>query len=91
MRTRIIGTGSCLPEMVVTNDDLSKIMDTSDEWISKEDGYQRAPARKRRNNGGDVGNGARKSNEKCGSFSAGDRFDHCRHDNRRLCDAFYRV
>ena len=34
MRTRIIGTGSCMPEMVVTNDDLSKIMDTSDEWIS---------------------------------------------------------
>ena len=29
MRTRIIGTGSCMPEMVVTNDDLSKIMDTS--------------------------------------------------------------
>ena len=33
MGTRIIGTGSCLPKTVVTNDDLSKIMDTSDEWI----------------------------------------------------------
>lgn len=31
--TRIIGTGSYLPETVVTNDDLAKIMDTSDEWI----------------------------------------------------------
>ena len=33
MGTRIIGTGSSLPETVVTNNDLSKIMDTSDEWI----------------------------------------------------------
>ena len=40
MRTRIIGTGSCLPEMVVTNDDLSKIMDTSDEWISSRTGIR---------------------------------------------------
>lgn len=33
MTGRIIGTGSCLPEHVVTNDDLAEIMDTSDEWI----------------------------------------------------------
>ena len=33
MGTKIIGTGSCLPKTVVTNDDLSKIMETSDEWI----------------------------------------------------------
>ncbi len=31
MLTRIIGTGSWLPEQIVTNDDLAKIMDTSDE------------------------------------------------------------
>lgn len=40
MRTRIIGTGSCLPETVVTNDDLSRIMDTSDEWISSRTGIR---------------------------------------------------
>ncbi len=40
MRTRIIGTGSCLPETVVTNDDLSKMMDTSDEWISSRTGIR---------------------------------------------------
>lgn len=40
MRTRIIGTGSCLPETVVTNDDLSKIMETSDEWISSRTGIR---------------------------------------------------
>ncbi|MFI7674348.1 beta-ketoacyl-ACP synthase III [Actinophytocola sp. NPDC049390] len=31
--TRILGIGSAQPERVVTNDDLSKIMDTNDEWI----------------------------------------------------------
>lgn len=40
MTIRIIGTGSCLPKTVVTNDDLSKIMDTSDEWISSRTGIK---------------------------------------------------
>ena len=40
MTTRIIGTGSYLPKTVVTNDDLSKIMDTSDEWISSRTGIR---------------------------------------------------
>ena len=31
---KIVGTGSCLPQRVVSNDDLAAIMDTSDEWIS---------------------------------------------------------
>jgi 3-oxoacyl-[acyl-carrier-protein] synthase III len=30
---RVEGTGSYLPERVVTNDDLSKVLDTNDEWI----------------------------------------------------------
>lgn len=33
MTTKIIGTGSAVPEQVVTNDDLAKIVDTNDEWI----------------------------------------------------------
>jgi len=33
MKTRILGTGSCVPQKVVTNDDLAKVVDTSDEWI----------------------------------------------------------
>ncbi|WP_312074305.1 beta-ketoacyl-ACP synthase III [Atlantibacter sp.] len=33
MYTKIIGTGSYLPEQVRTNADLEKIVDTSDEWI----------------------------------------------------------
>jgi 3-oxoacyl-[acyl-carrier-protein] synthase-3 len=33
MHTKIIGTGSFLPEHVRTNADLEKMVDTSDEWI----------------------------------------------------------
>lgn len=33
MRMRIIGTGSYVPGRTVTNDDLAKIVETSDEWI----------------------------------------------------------
>lgn len=33
MSAKIIGTGSSLPAKIVSNDDLAKIMDTSDEWI----------------------------------------------------------
>ena len=33
MTVRITGIGTSLPEKVLTNDDLSKMMDTSDEWI----------------------------------------------------------
>lgn len=40
MTTRIIGTGSCLPENIVTNDDLAKIMETSDEWIRSRTGIR---------------------------------------------------
>ena len=37
---RIAGTGSYLPEKVLTNDDLSKIVDTSDEWIAARTGIR---------------------------------------------------
>ena len=33
IRTRFLGTGLAVPDRVVTNDDLSRMMDTSDEWI----------------------------------------------------------
>ncbi len=38
---RIAGTGSYLPENVVTNHDLEKTMDTSDEWIRERTGIKR--------------------------------------------------
>jgi 3-oxoacyl-[acyl-carrier-protein] synthase-3 len=38
--SRIVGTGFHVPEQVVTNDDLSKLMDTTDEWIRARTGIQ---------------------------------------------------
>lgn len=37
---RIIGTGSAHPKRTLTNDDLSKMMDTSDEWIRERTGIR---------------------------------------------------
>ena len=39
-RSRIIGTGSHLPDKVVTNDDLTKTVDTTDEWIQERTGIR---------------------------------------------------
>lgn len=38
LRSRIAGVGSFLPEHVSTNDDMAKIVDTSDEWIVERTG-----------------------------------------------------
>jgi len=38
--SRIIGTGSYLPPKVVTNDDLARQMDTTDEWIRTRTGIR---------------------------------------------------
>ena len=38
---RIAGIGSCLPDKVVSNNDLEKMMDTSDEWIRERTGIKR--------------------------------------------------
>lgn len=38
MTTRVTGTGSAIPKKLVTNDDLAKFMDTSDEWIRQRTG-----------------------------------------------------
>ena len=40
IRTRIAGTGKAVPSKVLTNDDLSKIVETSDEWISARTGIR---------------------------------------------------
>ena len=37
---RIIGTGSYLPSKIVTNVDLEKTLDTSDEWITARTGIK---------------------------------------------------
>ena len=39
-RARILGVGHYVPSKVVTNDDLAKMMTTSDEWIRKRTGIE---------------------------------------------------
>lgn len=41
MYSRIIGTGRYLPERVLTNADLEKMVDTTDEWIKSRTGIER--------------------------------------------------
>lgn len=40
VRSKILGTGHYVPERVVTNADLEKLMDTSDEWIQQRTGIK---------------------------------------------------
>ena len=40
IRSRILGCGGCLPERVVTNAELARLVDTSDEWIRQRTGIQ---------------------------------------------------
>jgi len=39
-QSRIVGTGAYAPERVLTNHDLEKLVDTSDEWISERTGIK---------------------------------------------------
>lgn len=39
-RSRFLGTGLAVPDRVVTNDELSAVMDTTDEWIRTRTGIQ---------------------------------------------------
>ncbi len=39
-QARITGTGSCLPEKIVTNLYIEKIVDTSDKWITERTGIK---------------------------------------------------
>lgn len=41
MSFHILGTGSYVPPAVVTNDDLAKLVDTNDEWITARTGIKR--------------------------------------------------
>ncbi len=39
--SKITATGAYVPDMVITNDDMSKIVDTNDEWITSRSGIKR--------------------------------------------------
>lgn len=40
LRAVIAGTGSCIPDKILTNEDFTKIVDTSDEWITTRTGIK---------------------------------------------------
>ena len=40
LRSVVLGVGSRLPERVLTNDDLARMVDTSDEWIVQRTGIR---------------------------------------------------
>ncbi len=40
MSFKVLGTGHCVPKRVVTNDELSQMVDTSDEWITQRVGVK---------------------------------------------------
>ena len=52
---RIAGTGSYLPEKVLTNEDLSKLVDTSDEWIQSRTGIRERHIAAEGETAGDLG------------------------------------
>lgn len=41
MRARVVGTGCAVPDKVLTNQDLERIVDTTDEWITSRTGIKR--------------------------------------------------
>ena len=52
---RIAGIGFEVPETVITNDDLTKIIDTSDEWIKTRTGIERRHVLSGSESGVDIG------------------------------------
>ncbi|KJS37640.1 MAG: 3-oxoacyl-ACP synthase [Rhodospirillaceae bacterium BRH_c57] len=40
IRSVIVGTGACLPERIVTNAEISRMIDTTDEWIVERTGIR---------------------------------------------------
>jgi len=69
--SKIIGTGSYLPEKIVTNADLEKILDTSDEWITNRTGIrERRVARDDETSGDMAEAAARKAMEAAGVKAA---------------------
>lgn len=49
IKSVILGTGHYVPENIVTNDDLAKLMTTNDEWITERTGIKERRHRKNRN------------------------------------------
>ncbi len=57
-RAKIVGTGSCVPEKVLTNKDLEQMIDTSDEWITTRTGIKERHIAQEGENNSDLAVGA---------------------------------
>ena len=42
IRSIIRGVGACVPKKVMTNADMAKLVDTSDDWITRMTGIKRS-------------------------------------------------
>jgi 3-oxoacyl-[acyl-carrier-protein] synthase-3 len=40
MGSKLVGCGSAVPSLTISNDDLSKVVETSDEWIATRTGIR---------------------------------------------------
>ena len=70
--SRIAGTGSYLPEKVLTNDDLSRFVDTSDEWIRSRTGIRERHVAADGQTTGDLGVEAARRALEAGGVDPGD-------------------
>lgn len=66
MRARIVGTGSCIPENKVTNDDLALMVETSDEWIYTRTGIHSRQIAKKESNAEMAAQAARRAMAQAG-------------------------
>ncbi len=71
MAIKITGTGSALPEKIVTNFDMAEIVETSDEWIRERTGI----AERRISTGDTVSSLAAKACEKALAMAGRDAAD----------------
>ena len=63
MTARIIGTGRAVPAEIITNDDLAKVVETNDEWISTRTGIRQRRVAKEETTAGLAAEAARKALE----------------------------
>ncbi len=72
MTARIIGIGAYAPEQVVTNQDLTKFLDTNDAWIRERTGIGARTYLDERGNLGVGDRGGEARDRGRGHFSGGD-------------------
>jgi 3-oxoacyl-[acyl-carrier-protein] synthase III len=71
-RSVVAGIGSYLPKKILSNDDLAKMVDTSDEWIRQRTGIKRRHIAAKGETTSDLGTEAAKNALKSAGMEAGD-------------------